>query len=46
MEGTIVLVIVYVDGMLCGTNNESVKVDSFAKIALQYGIRDQEGITE
>ncbi|CAI5703669.1 unnamed protein product [Peronospora effusa] len=45
-DGTIVLVLVYVDDILCATNNEAVKVDLFGKLALQYGIKDQGELTE
>ncbi|CAI5717739.1 unnamed protein product [Peronospora effusa] len=45
-DGTIVLVLVYVDDILCATNNEAVKVDLFGKLAWQYGIKDQGELTK
>ena len=46
MDGTIVLVLVYVADNLCVTDKKSVKAELFAKLALPYSIKDQGELTE
>jgi hypothetical protein len=45
-KGVIVLVLVYVDDMLCATNDESAKPELFTRLDEKYGIKDQGELTE
>ena len=37
---------VFFDDSVCATIDESFRVDKHSKLALKYGLKDQEGLTE
>ncbi|KAJ0391337.1 hypothetical protein P43SY_011673 [Pythium insidiosum] len=47
MEGeNIVIILVYVDDLLCATNNEHLKVQLFKDLSDDYGVKDQGILTD